>query len=231
MGQGAISRAFNAHGGAEPLSIDRAIEIFDWLADMEDIPFGFAEQGCHARAHIMCRRIMAKGLSPQKAWAFEGDEMLAVAPKAPNELHLYWGYHVAPTLSVQTPAGDVQDLVFDPALFDGPVTLQQWGAVMMAPPETLQIVPFGVSPKSAWERGDYKPLRNTGPLTDDDALAEMSSYMHCQRNEKRCLLPSPLRREAEAGRLKQEGKTWISASLLPQKPPAPLRETTSEWTL
>ena len=87
-----------------PISLNRAVEIFDQLADMEDIAFGYTE-GCYARAHIMCRRLMEMGLTPQKAWAFEGKKRLLVDLPDIGE---GWWSHVAPTLLVRTPDGSAK---------------------------------------------------------------------------------------------------------------------------
>ena len=97
------------------------------------IPFTFPDDGCWGRAHEMCRLIQAAGIQPGKVWIY--GSLHVVSANKPN-CHVYWGWHVAPTLSVDTGSG-VQTYVVDPALFTGPVTQSAWAGVQGDPNPTL----------------------------------------------------------------------------------------------
>ncbi len=217
-----IAEQFNRETDTQPAAdsggavlLDKALEIFDLLADRRDIAFGYTYDGCHSRAHIMCRAMMDMGLTPKKAWAFEGKKYLCIQKPAGGEQK--WWYHVAPVLSVLMPGGKVQDMVIDPGLFDGPVTLKEWGDIMEAQTDKLQIVPFGVSPEG--HNGDFTPYVKTTANTDKEAEIKMESYLKLQGALPRLVYPSQSRqRLARKQAVQSQGATWVSAkvSLPPQ---------------
>ena len=148
--------SFGKPAEAAPVSLQRAVEIFDRLADMKDITFGFSDEGCYARAHIMCRRLIKMGVTPMKAWALpkRGGTLVVNYP----ERGIGWRFHTAPAIAVTMPNGIVQTMVMDPGLFDGPASLALWGKVMRAPAGDVQVVPFGAAPRGG--HGDtYVPGR------------------------------------------------------------------------
>lgn len=158
---------------SQALSPAQAITVFDWLAGMKDIAYQYATDGCYARAHIMCQRLMEEGFKPQKAWAFEEDgEYYRV--KLQDGTTQRFGFHVAPTLAVQNPDGSVEDMIFDPAFFDGPVTEAEWGGIVTNgwPPET-QVQPFGVPPRGYLN--DYIPKQKIAE-PDHDARIVMEKH-------------------------------------------------------
>lgn len=206
--------AFNVSSAPAPLTLEKAVEIFDTLADMEDIAFGYPDEGCYARAHIMCRRLVEMGLAPQKAWAFETERTLmgSLRYSPPEGPLICWGFHVAPTLSVKMPDGRQQDMVMDPAIFDGPVSIEDWGKIMCAKPEKLQIVPFGTPPEG--HTGDYDSVHSTGNLTDALATSRMKNYLAFQKHKQRTVHPSACREQAFQNQGREDrgqGATWISA--------------------
>lgn len=221
----------------DQLTMTEAVEIFDRLADMDDIAFGYKRDGCYARAHIMCRRMMRAGLNPGKAWAFEGKKRLQV--KAPDGTLESWWYHVAPSLKVQMPNGTIQSMVFDPGLFDGPATLHEWGEIMGAEYQNLQLLKFGERPRK--DLGDYNTYLDTDSKSDKNASKKMMEYRSYQPKHQRILFASRGRHElinqsqSAAGQQQQrpaqiaqhfsqqsagypglQGRTWISVVLYEQ---------------
>jgi len=220
----------------EPLTLEEAIEVFDQLADMDDIAFGYSSDGCYARAHIMCRRMIEAGLNPGKAWAFEGAEHLTV--NKPDGSKARWWFHVASALNVKMLDGNVQRLVFDPGLFDGPVTLEEWGETINAEPDKLQMVDFGVAPQGF--PGDYGPYQKTDKDTDKVAALRMKEYLDYQDKGTRIVFASQNRQQIINQSISQQqtpddsphitevfqqsqkvpglqGRTWISATLHQQQ--------------
>ncbi len=98
------------------------------------IPFLYPDDGCWARAHEMCRLIIAAGATPAKVWI---DGTLVAATKNNPYCAVHWGWHVAPTLCVRTYWCERTTYVIDPSLFTGPVTEATWKSVQGDPNATL----------------------------------------------------------------------------------------------
>lgn len=206
----------NEKTSADAIPFEQAMQVFDQLADRTDIAFAYAEDGCYARAHLMCLIINALGLTPKKAWAFEDRDYLSV--QKPNGEKVIWGWHVTAALPVKMPDGAVQDMVFDPGLFDGPVSLQEWGSIMGAKSSQLQIAAWGVPP-SGYD-GDYHPYRSK-PLLEAyrSALGTMSDYLQYQDAGARTVFQSQSRQQfsqTQGGSNPPKGKTWQSVPIATQ---------------
>ncbi|MCA3379869.1 MAG: hypothetical protein ING08_06465 [Roseomonas sp.] len=101
------------------------------------IPFMYPVTFCWARAHDMCRRIMAKGITPKKIWAR--------APNTPNNydyaLKIWtannpnceqkWSWHVAPLIEVSV-GNVIEEYVIGPSIFDALATRSAWELVVTA---------------------------------------------------------------------------------------------------
>jgi hypothetical protein len=111
------------------LTAQEAQKLFDKLANDKNIPFDYPQDCCYARANEMCRQMQAAGVTCGKTWyyAAPGDSLQVTVPKTPVVPGgvVKWGYHVASTAEVEG-----QPMVFDPSLFKGPVTMDQWHASM-----------------------------------------------------------------------------------------------------
>lgn len=167
----------NTDGLKKSVSVEEAAGIFAQLAGRKDIAFRYAPDGCYARAHLMCRQIFEMGIVPKKAWALEDDQMLKVRRSGQR---VDWVFHVAPVIPVEMPEGIV-DMVFDPSLFDGPVTLEKWGKSMRADLTQLEIQPVGKPP--AGMPGDYTTDEKTSSKTDARARKTMDEYLPLQEPE------------------------------------------------
>ena len=136
-----------------------------------------------------------------------------------------WWYHVSPTLPVRGEDGSVCDLVFDPSLFDGPVTLEEWGQIMRASPEKLEIASYGASPKG--HAGEYCPNTPIDDSTDRDAESTMKNYLTCQQKGQRTVFNSHIRQQlvqTQKIRFPIEGKTWRSVQ-------RPFQQASQETTM
>ena len=98
------------------------------------IPFLYPDDGCWARAHEMCRLMIAAGASPKKVWI---DGNLHTPTKNNPACFVNWGWHVAPTLCVRLSFWHCEDMVIDPSLFTTPVTQATWKGVQGDPNATL----------------------------------------------------------------------------------------------
>ena len=164
---------------AVPTDPERATELFALVsacscdpAAIADlcIPFLFPDNGCHARAHQMCKLILQQGEQPSKIWNYPASPshpLVFLTTNAPR-CKARWSFHVAVTLSVQAPgAATPQPVVLDPALFpNGPVSVPMWRSAQSDPHSQLAFT----SP------GQYLP-----PYIDDsesDPVADLRYWEH-----------------------------------------------------
>jgi hypothetical protein len=117
------------------VSLDKATQMFNLVSATTCnpltvpppcIPFLYPDDGCWARAHEMCRLMIAAGVSPRKVWI---DGNLHVNTKNNPACYVDWGWHVAPTLCVRQRFCSVEDMVIDPSLFTAPVSQATWKSV------------------------------------------------------------------------------------------------------
>lgn len=109
------------------ISIQEANELFAELFSHREIPFNYPVDGCYARATAMTKVAEARNLEMGKAWV-EG--FLRIKTQSPEYPEIIWPYHVAPFLFVKKENGTIEKIIFDPSLFDRPVTLEKWTSVM-----------------------------------------------------------------------------------------------------
>lgn len=168
------------------LSFDQAREVFDWLAAMDDLAFGYIEEGCAARTHIMGRRLQEqKKLTVQKAWALP--RRATISFTFPDGYRQGWKFHVAPVLQVRDGC-DSRPMVFDPSLFDGPVTTSKWGAVMGKDVIAVYVADWGeVVPGYI---GDYNLYKRTTERTDSVARRMVEFCFKSQESGLRHLFKS-----------------------------------------
>jgi hypothetical protein len=164
-----------AGGAANPLSPEAAAALFADLAAQEYIRFDYPVNYCFARAHEM-RRLMAERVPPveaRKVWNFspnfrrEGGthdqkgrlrEEGALRVSHPEIGGCAWTYHVSVTVVVEGADGP-RTMVLDPALFDRPVTPEEWRAVQGEPESILEETDGGIyTPKDSRD-DDYSRTR------------------------------------------------------------------------
>ena len=112
---------------------DRAAATFTEFAADEELALRFPADGCYARTHLMVQRLLDRGLTPLKVWAFAAGVMDLLWTETPDhpDGRVQWGYHVAPVLVVRGPDGDTREMVFDPLLFDRPVVEEDRGQTLL----------------------------------------------------------------------------------------------------
>ena len=128
------------------VSMKKAQQVFDAMSATSCspltvpppcIPFLYPDDGCWARAHEMCRLMIAMGLRPKKVW-IQGN--LHVDTKNNPNCYVNWGWHVAPTLCVRKLKPwwfGTEELVVDPSLFITPISKAGWKGVQGDPSATL----------------------------------------------------------------------------------------------
>lgn len=107
------------------LSKRYAFDLFKEISNLKHIPFRYPEDGCYARAHEISHFLEKKGIISGKIF-IEGD--LKVKTKNSPKGYAQWHFHVASTIKVKEGNKEVT-YVFDPSLFNKPVTIDEWFSI------------------------------------------------------------------------------------------------------
>jgi len=106
----------------EPISMGKAIELFDDMSSIFKNIFKYVEDACHLRAHLISGYLFDKGIISDKAWVM-GTEEAPIRFKLGRRCKS-WEFHVASAVKVETFNDDNPiAVIMDPAMFDGPVTI------------------------------------------------------------------------------------------------------------
>ncbi|MGZ3693642.1 MAG: protein-glutamine glutaminase family protein [Bdellovibrionota bacterium] len=183
-----IKDVFNEKILISAVSKQKAEELFREMAGHKEIPFGYPQDGCYARAQEMARLLETKGIVTAKIFS-QGSLMVKILPAQ----ELEWDWHVAPVLAVKE-AGKIEIYVIDPALFAKPVTVKEWAAAQEAGPEakveSLNYTKRFVY-KYNWGSFDKKNKWDQADL--DDAKSVNEKYGHLQSlNNWTATPPSPV---------------------------------------
>jgi len=168
----------------ETVTLQKARDAFDWISRQPDIAFRFPVDGCYARTHLMCQRLIKNGFKPRKVWSFANGETLYAKTKNHPSGYVTWGYHVAPLLRVRFENNTQRWYVLDPSIFQEPVPVAQWEAAQMKSKEGhkpyLTLTRMGQPPtllsgKKAGGTG-YWPASDPKEGPDTHAVATMKKY-------------------------------------------------------
>jgi hypothetical protein len=180
------------------LTTDEANRLFKELEAKKDkIPFDYPDNCCYSRAEAMCEILEAQGISTNKVWIldtpadryfFQHDTnapplkatLIANTPNHPKG-YVKWWYHVATVVKVQGPDGKVRDMVFDPSLFDHPVTPQEWANSMHNPQAKPRI----------GHRDWYSPGKPVTASTPTDTQMELQVHANARAQRKKELQHAP----------------------------------------
>ena len=99
---------------------EKASRLFEMALKNEKIYWANTSDGCYARAEIMKKQFLEQDVYVDKVW-IAGDLTDGVFNKGKS-----WDYHVAPLVYVKDKNGQIQKMIIDPALFDKPVSLEEW---------------------------------------------------------------------------------------------------------
>jgi hypothetical protein len=157
--------------GLKKVSRNRAHELFDLVANTSCnptivppscIPFLYPDDGCWARAHEMCRLILAEGEMAGKYWIYGN---LKVHSANNPKCRVWWRWHVAPVLLVdKRPVPEVQ--VIDPAVFWAPVSYSKWKSALHDPKAKLVSTDVSVFLRTptGWHRNDVTYVKTQQTL-------------------------------------------------------------------
>ena len=100
------------------------------------IPFLFVGDGCWMRAHQMCGFLGTQGVASGKVWIYGN---LHVATRFTSNCAQDWNFHVAAFVRTT----DDRVLVYDPALFRSPASVDDW---MLTMNDSRATVEFSAAP-------------------------------------------------------------------------------------
>lgn len=106
------------------LSEQYAQEVFKTLQQDDENSFNYPLDGCYARAARMATNMDEMGIISGKAF-IEGDLLVETSLGEAN-----WSYHVASLVLVKI-KNKLVPTVFDPSLFDRPVSYTEWKALIL----------------------------------------------------------------------------------------------------
>lgn len=109
----------------------QAHQIFKRLQSLRSLDF-FNSEGCELRAHFMTAAIFDQRVVARRAWAMRAGKADNLYVDFDGGSRQRWQMHTAPVISVRLENGQCHDAVLDPGIFDGPATLQEWGAALHA---------------------------------------------------------------------------------------------------
>ncbi|EQC45377.1 protein-glutamine glutaminase family protein [Bacteriovorax sp. Seq25_V] len=166
------------------VTLEKAKELFKKARQRDDIAWGYTEDGCYARAHLMTEMFKDAGVKADKVWA---RGRLTI----PNGYGATWSYHVAPILHVLQDDGSVKKMVIDPSISNEPTSVDEWLKTMKVSnkdvaindyPSPMNAKSFGKVSVSFSNDEPYWPMFNDydKQTKDDMAEATMSEYLMYQ---------------------------------------------------
>ena len=111
------------------LSEESAQMLFDELKSNDEFFWEYTDDGCLARSHKMCAILHEKGVFCEKIRADNAHGTwlcsygLSILKEDNKWLHMNFHMAVLVRVAVST---RIEDRVIDPALFDGPVSVETW---------------------------------------------------------------------------------------------------------
>lgn len=119
-----VSRFTNETYKVSVLTPDEANQLFKKFQTNSMIPYYLVSDGCYERAYQMTVLAKLKNVQMGKTVAEVLNPEVAVieVPQKNNPWILRWQYHVAPYLFIRSAGGVVEKHIFDPSLFEKPVT-------------------------------------------------------------------------------------------------------------
>lgn len=109
------------------------------------VPFHYPPDGCYARAELMAARLTALGYASRRQFAMSRRPGLAVVSdysvdtaSAGQTPTTRWRYHVAPIIKVEQANQDIIEMVIDPSIASGPLSVPDWIALMSSDTFTVR---------------------------------------------------------------------------------------------
>lgn len=159
------AKEITSHKVPRVVSEAEAQMLFNRALEMNDIAWGFKEDGCYARAHLMARRFEEMGFDVDKAW-IKGNLVVETPDKK-----IEWNFHVAPVVYVRDKNGVAKPWIIDPSMMEKAAPLEEWTGRMTSksPGGTVRTTyPF---PENAFMyQKAAVAISNSNPYLPDDKV-------------------------------------------------------------
>jgi hypothetical protein len=174
----------------KPLSMKEAYEFFCDLADKRTMAWGYVRVSCYPKAYLACEEALRRGHHPMKAWAFARDKDHPISGQHPSGGAFNWDrYHVAMALPVDMEKGRSEKMVFDPTLFDAPVTLEEWRTTIGADADRVDILDYkSPVPSSLTGSSEIRADHSVGMTAQ--AQSKLMSWWSAEPDGERLVHPS-----------------------------------------
>jgi uncharacterized Zn-binding protein involved in type VI secretion len=115
---------------ADTITVEEAQKMFTDIKNNYDIPFAYKNDCCYARADKMSKifadsnNTIKRSIVTQKYWyhVSQGEACLQLK----SNTHIKWIYHVATVVKVDDGTGKTSAMIFDPSMFENPVSVDDW---------------------------------------------------------------------------------------------------------
>jgi hypothetical protein len=99
--------------------------ICEGYANDPNMVNGYIWDGCYARAHVMAKDLMDRGINVSKAFIFGSGEYTLHSQN--SWIAVNWGYHVAPLVFAHDPyTNEIEPFILDPGLAPRPLRPAEW---------------------------------------------------------------------------------------------------------
>jgi hypothetical protein len=214
------------------LDFEWAMKFFDKQAARKDMALGYVFDACQARCHLMGRAAIKMGLKPRKVWVIDKEYHKPIGSPTiefslPSSKEIRYLFHTALVLDVKSPEGKIHALVFDPLLFDGPVSIKQWGRTMNLHHRHIKITDWGEAPEGYSSSYDlYSDISQVQGAGKELTAARRTARLYRGEEEiPRLVFPSDFCRTVLFPALgqwpKRRGRGWISHEPFPRHPLRP----------
>ncbi len=123
------------------MDLEKAIMLFDEIADIPNMPHGYLDTGCYERSVIITDLLAEAGYTPKRVWLERDNVPEMLEFESPDNRKIKWSFHVAPLLEVKAENGQMRNMVLDPSMFNGPVSLGEWVSNIKGE-KRVQILPY-----------------------------------------------------------------------------------------
>lgn len=151
--------------------------------NVSTIPFGYAVDGCYARAHKMRQIIIANGYECAKQFVYGS----SLAARSLSGCCVQWSYHVAPLVRFKNSSGAIELRILDPSLFSAPVAVDTW----LNKVKDATCVSSANVTSTALTYGNVYVRGSNGAVIYDDNLAKTNCIISAYSGLSGCNTPPP----------------------------------------
>jgi hypothetical protein len=162
---GLIRPILQGHAEISVISVTQVRRLFNEFRNNTKLAWGYPIEGCEVRAMTMSQIAESQGVVFGRISA-EG--LLQAGTRNPRYPVVQWAWHTTPSVYVRTESGQVELMVIDPAIADGPISVNEWRNLLLSSkPGRIHLVPQidRISHCSRFQLRPTDPANNCRGLT------------------------------------------------------------------